>query len=1134
MGKRNAFLKDGLRKVRATLHRFLAILVITALGVAFFAGLRATGPNMRATASDYFVEQSFMDIRLLSNYGINEADLKAIKSVEGIAKLMPAYSLDALAQLSGKNMTVRLHSLPRSGEDDVNAAEIVEGRMPQKSGECLADEQFMKLADYKIGDTVDFRSGTDTPIHQNLDHEAYTIVGIARNPLYISYDRGSGSVGSGKAEAFFLLPASDFKLEVYTEVYMIAQNPKGISRFDDSYGDLLAPIMQQLERVGEWRSAERYMEIREDASEELIDAQKKVDDGYAELEDGRTQLEEAARALFQGRSDYETGSQRFDSEIAAARGKLDEGGRELQKGWAQYNSQKEAVDAEFAAHQAKIDAGYAEYYTAVAEYRSQLAIYKQEEKVFQGNWEKLGQGELAFKEEYARYEARTEKYENLTVQLEAGNTPESLALIQAMAEQLGQENPQLALALQAYVADPSDGQKQDAARGAVLQFGEALVQAEVELDQTQMRLAAERDGLEQYGAALAAISMELDGAGLVLEQTKKDLDAASAELDGARRQAQAELDAGKSRLEGSAEALEQGRQELEQQKDMGQQELDEALAELEQGESEYEDGLAEFSSEELTALRKLEQAQTEIDQGYEKLDELRQPEWYVLDHETNIGFIGYKQDARRVEALSLVMPVLFFLVAILVTMTSMTRLVESDRTQIGTLKALGYSDGRIAAYYLWYAIAASAIGGMIGLLVGFNIFPRLVFNAYASLYTLPPIVLQFNWPYALVSLGLAVGCAALPSYFVCLRSTRQAPAHLMRPQAPGVGKRTLLERMTFIWKRFNFSQKVALRNLFRYRKRLIMTVVGVAGCTALMFTGFGMRDAVSTIVTKQYDEIQRYEMRIDLQKNLSDADRAALEQMLDDNEMLGSQVMVRSEAVDVEHGSALKSAYLTIPQTSAGIDGYLHLKNRRTGESLALGERGIVLTEKLADMLGVLEGDTVSIRNEDGQRAEVVVDGITENYVSHYIYMSVESYGRAFARAPEANQIWCLPNQDADWEREALSETLLNHSAVASLSFTTTMQESMEKMVGALHQIVLVLILSAAALVFVVLFSLTTISLEERSRELATIKVLGFFDRELAAYIYRENAVLTVLGTGLGLLLGVLLQRYVIGTMEID
>jgi putative ABC transport system permease protein len=507
------------------------------------------------------------------------------------------------------------------------------------------------------------------------------------------------------------------------------------------------------------------------------------------------------------------------------------------------------------------------------------------------------------------------------------------------------------------------------------------------------------------------------------------------------------------------------------------------------------------------------------------LSGLPDPKYYILNVETNIALSGYAQDSKRVDGLSLVMPLLFFLVAVLVTMTSMTRLVDSDRAMIGTYKALGYKNGRIAARYLFYAISASFIGSAAGVIAGFNIFPRVVFGAYETLYHFPGLHVDFNWPSAALSCGFSVLCAAVPAWLVCVTSLRASPAELMRPLAPHGGKRIWLERVSLIWKHLNFSRKVAVRNLFRYKKRLIMTVIGVAGCTALMFAGFGMRDSISTITRKQYEEIQRFDLQIDVRQG------SDLPALAGDTPEITDSLRLTQKSVEVTDGSQIRAATLLVPENAAELPGYFFLRDSKTKKAIPLPEEGAVISEKLASLYGLKPGDRVTV-TADSQTYGVAVAAICENYLYHYLFMSPGAYESAFGEERELNQLLCHVTQNTD--KPALSSRLLAQDNVSGVTFTSDLVSIFGKMADAMRTVVFVLTTSAAALVFVVLFSLSTINLEERGRELATIKVLGFFDPEVAMYTYRENISLVLLGTGVGLGLGVGIQRYIIGTMEVD
>lgn len=1232
---KRAFVTDCVRQVRTTLSRFLSIFIITVLGVSFFAGLRTTGEDMRITAADYFDSQNFMDFRLVSTMGFNEDDISAIRNIQDVEGVMPAYFCEALVKMDDKTLTVIVHSLSEepNTENDINRPKIVEGRMPENSGECLADPQFISASGLKIGDTVSFSSGTSKPITDSLKREEYKIVGIAECPLYISYERGSSSIGSGKTDAYFLIPPDDFSLQVYTEVYLTIRNESNVSRFEDGYEALLEPVEDALEKTEDIRAQIRYEEVREEAREEIQNARKDVDEGYKKLSDGRKELDDGRKELDEGWQEYRDGLKKYEDEISKARKKLDEGWQEyydglkkyetemndarkklddgwndyyagvrefetktaearkelddawaeLQQGWLEYYNGLEEFNTRIAQEEKKLNEGYAEYQKGLSEYRSGLASYNE-------GYDRLmkAQRELdAAIDEYNRgldaYNQSRALYDSLLGAMAAGNDPASLAAITMIANEIGGTSPELSAVLLAYAQNPEDPIVKMAAEGAVIQFGLTLDAAKQELDGAKAKIDAGQASINEGRRELNSASAKLDRAKEELDKAKRQLDEGKNELEKARAEGRKELDdarekllkgeadlydgedkfadekaRGEKELSDALKELNDGEAELQDAKEKGEKELSDALAELKDGEAElarekakggkdladaknklikgeieYSAAKKEFEDERKKAEKELSDAEEKIEDAEDELARLKPPEWYILDLETNVGFVGYKQDTERMDALSVVVPLFFFLVAILVTMTSMTRLVESDRQYIGTLKALGYGNGAIAARYLAYAVSASLLGGIAGVFAGYNVFPRVIFSAYSIMYTLPPIIIKYDVFYSVTSTLIAVACAAIPALAVCLKSVISAPAQLMRPASPPKGKRTLIEHITPVWKRLNFSQKVAVRNLFRYKKRFIMTVVGVAGCTALMFTGFGLRDSITTIVAKQYDTIHQYDLKIDLKKDATDDERTSLYELTDKSSAITSYAELMQLPVDATSDGRTKSAYLIVPESLDNFDEFIKLQERKTRKALELTDDGAVITEKLAGLLRLKEGDTLTLRDSDGRETGIKISGIAENYLFHYIYMTPSYYSEVFGLEPHTNQIVChLDNTAAN--EDNLSESFLNEAAVSTVTFTSVLKSNFEKMVVALNYVVLVLIVSAAALVYVVLFSLTTINLEERSRELATIKVLGFYTNELAAYIYRENVVMTVLGSLLGLLLGVGLQRYVINTMEID
>jgi len=1064
---KNKFVLDSLRQVRVTFNRFLSILIITILGVAFFAGLKATGPAMRDTAALFLTGQNFMDMRILSSVGFDDGDVAAIRKVESVKEVEPAYSADVIVNSGEDSIVIRLQSMPSA----INIPKITEGRLPEASGECIVDPEFLELTDYAIGDQIQIASGSSTAIEDIVSKDTFTIVGTAHSPLYISDDRGTSSVGSGSTDAYIFIPYSDFTFEVNTEVYLTVDNPKGYSVFDDRYLDMLEPIKDSLERTGVMRSGVRFADITREAREELEDAKADVKDGYKELDDAEKELEDARRDLEEGKAEYAENKQEFEDEIADGQKKLDDGYAEYQNGLSQYESQladfeaqSAAAETQFADAEAQLAAGQAEYDAGVAALEQGKALHT-----------------------------------NLSQLIAAGNTPEAVAGISAIAGTIGGSQPELAAVLNAYAANPSDPAAAATASGAVQAFGETLSASESALAEAKSKLDS---GYAEVAAGRAQLS---DG---------------RAQLDAAK----AQLDAGKNELDANQAKLNDAKAE-------GQAALDEAAQEIADGEQELLEGEQEYNAERPGALADLKQAEADIAEAEAELADFEMPEWYLLDNETNAGFMAYKQDTARLDALSVVIPIFFFMVAVFVTMTSMTRLVESDRTYIGTVKSLGYSRGQISLRYLLYALSASLAGAVAGVAIGINFLPTLIFDTYGIMYTLPPLVLDFPWPLAMASVSIAVLCSALPAFFVCLKTVREVPSQLMRPESPEVGKRVFLERINFIWKRLSFTRKVSMRNLFRYKKRLVMTLVGVAGCTALMFTGFALQDAISTIIPRQYDQIMKYDMQVGFSSDDAEGDDGSA-LLLGDMENIESGINIFNQSVDATKGTMLYSTTLIVPDDPENFQNYIHLRDRGTGKTIPLGDDSVVVAEKLVKLLGLEVGDSFKLRDSDGNEYNVTLGAVMENYLSHYVYMSPALYEKLSGKAFTPNQgLYHLSDTGADTEKE-LSERLMDMDGISSVSFTSAARGSMQTTIDALQIIVLVLVISAAALVFVVLFSLISINIEERGRELATIKVLGFTDRELSSYIYRESNILTVLGIILGIFGGIFLQRFILTTME--
>ena len=1036
---KKAFWKDVFRQIRYSPRRFAAILLIVALGVAFFSGIRAASPDMRMTVDRYFDEHNAADVRMLSTLGFDEGDLDALWAVEGMKAVQPGYTVDGFLQRGDNPLLVSYQSLDWKAlaEDPdgvVNRPMVVEGRLPQAENECLMDENLM--GDFAIGDKVYVDTKDDPDITDSLSRTEYTIVGSVRSMDYISFDRGSSAKGSGKLSGFVFLPEENFTMEVYTQVYLQAEDT-GHSRFSDEYKEAIEGFCDRIEAAGAVRNPVRFEALTSDARQELEDAKQQLADGEQELADAKAKLEDAEKEIAHGERELADGRKEFEDQIA--------------------DGERQLADAKVQLDQAA---------ATLSEKEKELADGKAE----------LEQGRADLEENKALIQQGEEGLQQLAAGIE--QLEGQLALLPPESELAQQLAAQLAALQKTY--DEKNGE---------------LTAGKAEIEAAEKSLAAAEETIRAGEEALAQGRADYDK-GLVEYQKSKE-----------------EFDAGKEE---------------------GEQKLADSEKELNDARQELADGWAEYNEKEPDALAEIEDAKQQIADGEEALAELKEPEWFALDLRKNAGFASYIQDTDRVAAIGLVFPLVFFLVAALVSLTNMTRMVEDDRTVIGVMKALGYGRMAIASKYLIYAGLATVGGILLGVAVGSVLFPRVIADAYGILYTLPTVLTPVNVENSLLAGVGALVCAVLPAFLVCQGELMSTPASLMRPRSPKEGKRILLERIGFIWKHLNFSKKVTCRNIFRYKKRLLMTIFGVAGCTALIFTGFGLKDSIRMMIPKQYEEVQKYDMQIVLNDDATAEEKAAMNDLLARTPEIGESIELHQETMDASTAAGMQSVYLVVPQDEETFRQFVTLNERKSGKDVPLADEGAVITEKLGKLLGVGVGDTLTLKDGDNHQAQVAITGVAENYVYHYVYMTPAAYEAAFGTEPEQNAVFSQLEDVTDQTEDELSRALLDTGAVSGVSFNTAIRANFDDMIRALDIVVVVLILSAAALAFVVLFSLTSINIDERKRELATLKVLGFYDGETAMYLYRENIILTLLGILVGLGLGYFLLFYVISTAEID
>lgn len=1065
VARKNRLTTDAVREIRHTLSRFLSILVLAALAVAFLAGLRATAPDMKYTADRYYDRTGFMDGWVLSTLGLTQEDLDALSAADGVEEVEGAWSVDATAV----DCIVSVRSLP----ERLNLLEVKRGRLPEAPNECVTEGLLLVELGLELGDTLELTLEEEN--EGDLTRTSYTIVGVVNCPLYVGTDRGTSSLGSGSVDAFLFVPGENFTYDYYTAAYFTGEGLRELGSYGDEYEDRAEALLDSLDPLGSERAEIRYETLVGDAQTELDEAQAELDDARAEadqeLADGRRELDDARKELDQGWADYREGRDTLDRELADAARELADAARKLNNAQAELDdgrTQYEDGLAQYREGLAQYEDGLARYQSGLAQYQAGLAEYERNKAVLDGQQAQVNEG-------LAQYEAALKQAEG---------TPAYEQVLAQLAEQKAQ-----------------------------------LDMAQAQLDAGYAQLAPVKNQLDGARA-------ELDSSKAVLDGSKAELDSAKAVLDETERQlAQAERE-----IAGGWRDYRSGQAELAQAREDGERELADALGKLEDGEAEYADGLREYEDGKAEADGKIADAQQKLDDARDELDQVEECQWYILGRNTNVGFVSFAQDTERVSNLATIFPVIFFLVAALACLTTMTRMVEEQRTEIGALKAMGFSRLSISKKYIGYAFLASLLGGVIGLGVGATLIPAVVANAFGIMYAMPPLEFREQNTLCVLSVLAAVACTTGAALWACLSTLMAAPANLMRPKAPKAGKRVFLERVRPVWKRLSFTWKVTMRNLFRYQRRFWMTVIGIGGCTALIVTGFGLHESIFAILNKQFDEISLYDATAGLDGDAAPEELAAVTDYLDGSGMVEWWHLTSQTAAEASAGGMAYDVGLYAIDDFEGFTQFMNLRHRKDGGAVTPPGDGVILTEKLSELLGVEVGDTVTI-DKDG-RVEVRVDDIVEHYVQHNVYLSAACYERLFGEAPAQNLLLLEYGEGA--ESDQVSAELMAMDAVTSHSYIAAIRDSFTNSMEAIDYAVVIIILSAAALAFVVLYNLTNINITERVRELATLKVLGFFDKEITAYVYRENVFLTLFGIVLGLVMGRLLHAWLVLTVEVD
>ena len=1232
--------KDFWMEIRKSKARFISIFLIVALGVAFFSGIQASSPDMRYSGDAYYEAAKLMDLKIQGTLGLTQRDVKAVSDIDGVELAEGSYSTDVMSGEDDARKVLHLESI----SSNFNLLTADEGRIPEKSGEIFLDKPFAKNRGYKIGDTISVSEDGDSEL---LKKTTYTVVGIGSSPLYISFNRGNTTLGSGEVSGFGYILPEDFEQEAFTQIYIMVHESGDVISYTDAYDNLIRKIQKRVEGIEKEQCSLRYDEIVAEANEKLNDARKELEDGKKESEeklgDAKKKLDDGQKKYEDGKKEYEDGKQQLSDakkELTDGKQQLADGRKQIEDGWSQLNSAKQQVEdglsqlnaarsqladseAQINGKQSELTAGYEQLTAAKQQVSDGEAQLREAEKTLESKQaeldsgrEQLETGKNTIKETKAALTSQKEQCEAGLVQVSEGESQissveEALSGQQAQLDELTSQKEALssqAAELQAqYDAGAEAGKTEEelaelftqiqTLNGQISAMEEQINAGQAQIDGAQAELAAKKSELAQTRAelesslgqinegfsqikeqeeTLSGTEAQLNEGQEELDKGKKELETKKAELSAAKEEIaanQATLDDGQSQLDSARAQLSSGRQQLEEkqaQLNAGQaeiqantekltssqaeldaneqklldgekeiqeneQKLKDAKKDLEDAKKKLSDGKKEYQDGKKEADEKIAEAQQKIEDAQKEVDDIETPEWIVTDRNDLPEYSDFGDNAERLKNIGKVFPMIFFLVAALISLTTMTRMVEEQRTQIGTMKALGYGKASIASKYLSYAFLATVGGSIAGVLFGEKVLPFIIIQAYGIMYWNigDHMQLDYELQYALIASGAAVICTMGATLFSCARTLAETPASLMRPPAPKEGKRILIERISFIWKHLSFSWKSSMRNLFRYKKRLFMTIFGIAGSMGLMLVGFGLYDSIMDIAILQYDQIQHYDAMVINDEDATDSQEKDLLKFLDGNSEIDHYTRVQLIKMTAPKEKGSVSIYVYVPENTENFKEDVTLRDRKSHEQYELTDDGAVICEKTASLIGVKTGDEITLE-KDNRKYKVKITAVTENYMGHYVYMTPSCYEKTFEEKPEYSSTVYTMKEDAESDLETLGNAILKYPAALSISYTSSTAGQVERMLGSLGAVIWVLIISAGMLAFVVLYNLNNINITERQRELATLKVLGFYDGEVSQYVFRENILLSFIGILAGAVFGIFLHRYVITTVEVD
>ena len=1020
--KHNILFKYSIKEIFVNRKRFISIMLMALLGVGFFAGLVASGPDMRDSLDKFLDDTNTYDINIVSTLGLTNEDVDEIKKIKNTENVHGIYSKDISFKTDDKEFIFKAIEY----SEKINTPILLDGKLPENNNECLVEQDFLIDSGFKIGDNIEIDEDDE------LKANSFKIVGSVKSPIYVSMERGTTSLGDGTIDYYLYLNKDVFDMDYYPNIYLNVNSAKIEKITTNKYNELVENVYKDIENIKEERETQRYNNIKEEASEKLQESideyEKGKKEGEEELKKAKDKIEDSEKEIKNAENELETGKTKAKKEISNAKTEISSSENKLKKSEKEYEE------------------GLEKYSKGVKEYNSNKSKLESSLDVLNDNLKKL---------------------KDLIEEIE-----KQIALIEDEIKNGNLENEDKLVLLKNQLSDLNSNIK------------------EIESNKNK-------------------INNELSSAEKELNKTKKALDSAKKEIDNGYKE------------------LEKGKKELSSRESNLNNQFAKAEKEIEDGKKEIEDAKETLEKEEKKFNEEIKDAEKEIEDAKEDIEGIKEGKWYIFDREDDTGFSSFIDSINSMNNIATLFPIIFYLVAILISSTSMSRMVEEERGDIGTLKALGYSNLRIINKYIAYSLLSTVLGGIIGMFIGFILIPTVVWENYSIIYYLPEFYPKLRFSYGILGTVIAVICITGSTVHSAYKELKDEPSSLMRPKAPKMGKKVILEKIPFIWKRLNFSSKTTVRNVFRYKKRALMTIIGISGCTALILAGFGLRDSIKDIAEYQYGRVFEYDLVVSLNKEDEE-----LVNLVKNSDIVESVSLTDSLSGSISADGIKRDTSIIVVENTEDFKNVANLRDIDSGNIIDLSNEGVLISDKLASLLEIEKGENITLTDSDNNEFEYKVLGIVENYIGHYVYINKDLY-ESKENDFNINTLF-IKYKEGNNDNEAFEEMLLDDNSVTSITVVENSLEHVRDLLKSLDLVVMILIVSSALLAFVVLYNLANVNISERVREIATLKVLGFYDKEVDNYINRESVILTCIGIAIGLIAGVFLTGFVISTCETE